>query len=292
MPAPTSRRPTGGRLHERLLRAVLAKLLPYPQRFRLALAAALAGKPFAPACRSGRAQAACRHAAARAGALSAPRHCAANLPGRRERKKAAWLCSPAASTTCWRRRSMPRRFGVLTRLGIEVVVAEGSGCCGSLVHHMGREEEALGQARANIDAWTALGPLDADRDHDLRLRHHREGLWLHAPHRFGLCANGPPKVAGSPRDISEYLATLPLETGASRARTCRRLSCRLLAAARATRHASAKGASRQAWLHSEGRSGRSFVLRLGRNLQYSAARHRKKVARAQSQDYRENCDLM
>ena len=43
---------------------------------------------------------------------------------------------------------------VLTRLGIEVVVAEGAGCCGSLVHHMGREDEALAQARANIDAWT------------------------------------------------------------------------------------------------------------------------------------------
>ena len=43
---------------------------------------------------------------------------------------------------------------VLTRHGIEVVVANGAGCCGSLVHHMGRESEALAQARANIDAWT------------------------------------------------------------------------------------------------------------------------------------------
>ena len=40
----TYRRPLG----ERLLRAMLAWLLPYPQRFRLALAAALLGKPFAP----------------------------------------------------------------------------------------------------------------------------------------------------------------------------------------------------------------------------------------------------
>src|SRR4029079_3224866 len=38
---------------------------------------------------------------------------------------------------------------VVTRLGIEVVVAHGAGCCGSLVRHMGREEEALRQARAN-----------------------------------------------------------------------------------------------------------------------------------------------
>ena len=35
-----------------------------------------------------------------------------------------------------------------------MVVAQGEGCCGSLVHHLGREHEALAQARANIDAWT------------------------------------------------------------------------------------------------------------------------------------------
>src|SRR5262249_58719694 len=43
---------------------------------------------------------------------------------------------------------------LLNRQGIEVVVAAGEGCCGSLVHHMGREDEALSQARNNIDAWT------------------------------------------------------------------------------------------------------------------------------------------
>ena len=51
---------------------------------------------------------------------------------------------------------------MLTRHGIEVVLPEGEGCCGSLVHHMGREDEALAQARANIDAWTRdRGGLDA-----------------------------------------------------------------------------------------------------------------------------------
>jgi glycolate oxidase iron-sulfur subunit len=36
-----------------------------------------------------------------------------------------------------------------------VVVARGEQCCGSLVHHMGREDEARRSARANIDAWMA-----------------------------------------------------------------------------------------------------------------------------------------
>jgi glycolate oxidase iron-sulfur subunit len=42
---------------------------------------------------------------------------------------------------------------LLTRHGCEVVVARGSGCCGSLAHHLGQETVALGFARANIDAW-------------------------------------------------------------------------------------------------------------------------------------------
>ncbi|TMJ46019.1 MAG: glycolate oxidase subunit GlcF [Alphaproteobacteria bacterium] len=42
---------------------------------------------------------------------------------------------------------------LLTRCGCEVVVASGSGCCGSLAHHLGQEPAALAFARANIDAW-------------------------------------------------------------------------------------------------------------------------------------------
>ncbi|HEX6442914.1 MAG TPA: glycolate oxidase subunit GlcF, partial [Stellaceae bacterium] len=53
---------------------------------------------------------------------------------------------------------------LLTRHGCEVVVAEGSGCCGALVHHLGQEAQALAFARANIDAWArspGVGRLDA-----------------------------------------------------------------------------------------------------------------------------------
>jgi Fe-S oxidoreductase len=42
---------------------------------------------------------------------------------------------------------------LLNRVGVEVVVPEGEGCCGALVHHMGREEQALDAARRNVDAW-------------------------------------------------------------------------------------------------------------------------------------------
>jgi glycolate oxidase iron-sulfur subunit len=42
---------------------------------------------------------------------------------------------------------------LLNRLGVEVVVAEGAGCCGALAHHMGLEEQAHDFAKANIAAW-------------------------------------------------------------------------------------------------------------------------------------------
>src|SRR6266571_709669 len=49
---------------------------------------------------------------------------------------------------------------LLTRHGVEVVVAPGSGCCGALVHHLGDEAPALALARANIDAWESLRASD------------------------------------------------------------------------------------------------------------------------------------
>ena len=42
---------------------------------------------------------------------------------------------------------------VLARRGIELVVLEGSGCCGALPHHMGREEDARGWAKKAIEAF-------------------------------------------------------------------------------------------------------------------------------------------
>ena len=43
---------------------------------------------------------------------------------------------------------------LLNRHGIEVL-PHGEGCCGALVHHMGRGGEAHGFAKRNIDAWIA-----------------------------------------------------------------------------------------------------------------------------------------
>ena len=42
---------------------------------------------------------------------------------------------------------------LLTRHDVEVVNVAGSGCCGSAVMHVGRKEEAVALAKRNIEAW-------------------------------------------------------------------------------------------------------------------------------------------
>ena len=99
---------------------------------------------------------------------------------------------------------------LLTRLGVEVVVARGGGCCGALNHHMGQHDGAMALARANIEAWSARGGrrgAGCDRHQRLRLRHDGEGLRLHVPHRSrNPGASKAEAVAGLAVDITEFLA--------------------------------------------------------------------------------------
>jgi glycolate oxidase iron-sulfur subunit len=196
---------------ERFLRAVLAWTLPYPQRFRLALAAALLGKPLtllAEAVGLKRLAAMLRLAPWRGPHRPlAPQTFPAAGPMRSGRVALLAGCvndvlAPQINAAAVR---------TLTRCGIEVVVAKNAGCCGSMVHHMGREHEALAQARANIDAWTALGDIDAIvitasgcgttvKDYGFMLR------------TDPAYAERAAKVSKLARDITEYLAGLPLES--------------------------------------------------------------------------------
>ena len=95
------------------------------------------------------------------------------------------------------------------------------------------------------------------------------------------------RISGLAKDIAEYLATLPLEPAQAMPQltVAYHSACSLQHGQRVTRQP--KELLSQARLRGEGRAGRSSVLRLGRHLQYFAARLCKTVARAQSRDYRE-----
>jgi glycolate oxidase iron-sulfur subunit len=196
---------------ERFLRSVLARTLPYPQRFRLALAAALLGKPLTALAEAfGLKRLAAMLRLAPWGGPHrplAPQTFPAAMAVRRGRVALLAGCvndvlAPQINAAAVR---------TLTRCGIEVVVAKNAGCCGSMVHHMGREHEALAQARANIDAWTALGDIDAIvitasgcgttvKDY---------GFMLRTDPAYAERAAKASKLA---RDVTEYLAGLPLES--------------------------------------------------------------------------------
>ncbi|HXC56728.1 MAG TPA: glycolate oxidase subunit GlcF [Rhizomicrobium sp.] len=50
---------------------------------------------------------------------------------------------------------------LLARRGIELVPLEGAGCCGALVHHLGRSEDAKNWARRAVDAFERAGGPEA-----------------------------------------------------------------------------------------------------------------------------------
>jgi glycolate oxidase iron-sulfur subunit len=149
----TYRRPAA----ERLLRKVLATVLPRPGLFRAALMLARAGRFAAPLLRH--LPQGSRLVAMLALAPKVPPSRPAAAAERVARPEGARKGRVALLAGCAQTVLAPEineaATRLLTRHGFEVVSARGEGCCGALVHHLGREEQALDFARRNIDAWTA-----------------------------------------------------------------------------------------------------------------------------------------
>jgi glycolate oxidase iron-sulfur subunit len=103
---------------------------------------------------------------------------------------------------------------LLQRHGVEVVIAQGIGCCGAITEHMGLPAQALPFVKANIDAWLSEadkpGGLDAiiinasgcgtsvkAYGHALRL----DPLWKDKATR----------VSNLAKDITEFMSTLGMQ---------------------------------------------------------------------------------
>ena len=134
---------------ERWLRRILALVLPRPRLFRLSLVAAKLAQPVA-GLLPGRLATLAKMAPRRLrGPAATERPQTFPAIGTR-RKRVALLAGCAQQVVAPEINEATVRL--LTRHGCEVVVAKGAGCCGGLVHHMGRN--ALQFAKRNIDAWT------------------------------------------------------------------------------------------------------------------------------------------
>ncbi|AUR04955.1 glycolate oxidase subunit GlcF [Phaeobacter sp. HS012] len=137
---------------DRALRWLLARILPYPGRFRLALIGAKLTQPFKRLVPDARLRAMLDMVPRHIPPVSRnddPQSFAAKAP-RRKRVALMTGCAQKALNTDIN----DATIRLLTRLGCEVVVAAGAGCCGALTHHMGREEESHATAAKNIRAWT------------------------------------------------------------------------------------------------------------------------------------------
>jgi glycolate oxidase iron-sulfur subunit len=156
----------GGRsFKDRLLRGLLAGVLPHPWRFRLAIVAAILGRPLASLFgRIGLKPVQAMLELAPRGLPRIGTHRATGAyPAEGPRRQRVIMLRGCAQRVL-RPEINDATIRLLTRIGVEVVVPDGAGCCGALVQHMGREAEARAQARSTIKAWAAaMGeqPLDA-----------------------------------------------------------------------------------------------------------------------------------
>ena len=140
-------------LTDRMLRWVLARILPYPMRFRVALLGAKIGRPFARWMPDVRLRAMLEMAPKVIPPVSRNDDPQSFAPEGPRRKRVALMtgCAQKALNTDIN----DATIRLLTRLGCEVVVAEGAGCCGALTHHMGKTAESHRTAAKNIRAWVA-----------------------------------------------------------------------------------------------------------------------------------------
>ena len=146
-------------LSDRALRWVLARILPYPTRFRIALLGAKIGRPFARFIPDPRLRAMLEMAPKVIPPVSRnddPQ--TFHVADKKMRVALMTGCAQRALNTDIN----DATIRLLTRLGAEVVIPKGQGCCGALTHHMGKEDESHATAAKNIRAWVA--EMDAGLD--------------------------------------------------------------------------------------------------------------------------------
>ena len=138
---------------DRMLRRVLTWVIPHPTRFRLALLGAKLARPAARFLPDARLRAMLAMAPKTIPPVSRnddPQVFAA-IGERRMRVALMTGCAQKALNTDIN----DATIRILRRLGCEVVIASGMGCCGALTHHMGKAGLARAAAARNIHAWMA-----------------------------------------------------------------------------------------------------------------------------------------
>lgn len=210
---------------ERLLRNLLAFVMPRPGLFRHLMSAAALAKPFAPLLqrlgfrRMAAALALTPYSLPRE-SLGRPGH----YPAEGVRKGRAVLLrgcvqsvvDPGINAATIR---------LLNRFGWDVTVSGGESCCGSLPHHMGKDEAALDFARRTIDQWTEENPdiiVITSSGCGTTIKDY--GHMFRADNAYAAKAQA---IAARTRDISELLEMLDLPQGRAGVRVAYHSACSL-----------------------------------------------------------------
>jgi glycolate oxidase iron-sulfur subunit len=206
---------------ERLLRAVLASVLPRPELFRLGMIMARFGRPLAALLPTPKAATAMPTLLRRIKAMLALAPGRLPAPGpsggsvfaaQGERRGRVALLQGCAQQVLAPRINQAA-INLLTRHGIEVVLVKDEQCCGALTHHLGREDDALARARANITVWlkeagqngldavlvTTSGCGTVIKDYGFMLRGDRD---------FAAAAA---RISALAKDITEYVGGIELQ---------------------------------------------------------------------------------
>lgn len=213
-------------LADRIQRAVLAKIMPNPMLFRLALIGAKIASPFKSVIEALGAKRFSAMLGILPQQLQAPMKFgqAGTYPALIPQKGRVALLQG-----CVQRVLDPEinaaTIRLLTRLGYEVVVTAGEACCGSISHHMGKEATAFAQAKATIDQWTA-----ANVDHiiittsgcGVTIKNYGHMLRFDADY-----ADKAKAVSAKAPDITEFLAGLNLPPARSNLRVAYHSPCTL-----------------------------------------------------------------
>ncbi|KUJ77984.1 2-hydroxy-acid oxidase [Ruegeria marisrubri] len=197
---------------ERALRWVLAKILPYPTRFRWALIGAKLGRPFRFLMPDARLRAMLDMAPRNIPPVSRNDDPQSFAPKGQRVKRVALM------TGCAQRALNAdindATIRLLRRLGCEVVVAEGAGCCGALTHHMGKSEDSHRSAARNIRAW--VREMDGEGLDAIVINTSGCGTTVKDyGHMFrnDPLADDAARVSAIAMDVSELLARLDLPEG-------------------------------------------------------------------------------
>ncbi|HEX7074447.1 MAG TPA: glycolate oxidase subunit GlcF [Hyphomicrobiaceae bacterium] len=205
---------TGQRsLKQRLMRKLLAEVVPYPDRFRAVLRLAPLGLPLRGLMRRlGLKELVAMLDLAPSRSLRSPKYSGPGTAVTKAERKGRVIMLAGCAQQVLRPEINDATIRLLARRGVDVEVAPGAGCCGALVHHMGREAEAVEFAKRNVDAWWKV--MSRDRIDALIINASGCGTMVkdygHLLARVEGYAERARKIADMTRDVTEFLSEYDL----------------------------------------------------------------------------------